>query len=320
MIRPWLYPALLVLIVGMHLMPPLPSDAQSEPVAYEVISPQAVNARACARLDCAVVLVFEPGTVLTSTGSAYGDTVAGSDRWIQVESQGQTVFVHQSLLEQGDTVSASATVQEGTTDGDSPDGVVEANIDRAFRLNTLRWTEHEIPGLSFRAPSTWATCEELVDDDEYWEVFEDTFGKVVTQQQRQFIEECIQAQGDEFATAVVDPFGTGTAYVYIAGWSDVTLTPRYVQHQFELGLVDGLGVEIVLSELVGMPAGDVVHIDTSLGEGIYRAVSISYTVIDAENDTTYTVELTTNGPDEEYYAPFAEAIADSMRLIDNTKD
>jgi hypothetical protein len=56
------------------------------------------RARECARTDCTVITTFVAGTLLTVTDWVQGDAVSGNDIWRQIDHNGQTVFVHSSLL------------------------------------------------------------------------------------------------------------------------------------------------------------------------------------------------------------------------------
>lgn len=284
----------------------VPVSAQSDtPVVYEVISGQAINARACARLDCAVVMVFEPGTVLTSTGTRRGDTVAGSDGWIQVEIQGQTVYVHESLVEEHEAEDAAVEP-------------AETGPARDLHLNTVRWTDYETPGLNFRGPSGWATCEELDADDEYWDTYEDSYGKVAVIRQREFIEDCLQWLDDgQYDQVILDPFDDGGIFVFRRYYPNVSLTTRYLQHDIVSYASDELGQDIEVSEVLDLPGGDALRLIISEGSGRERVIFMSYSLTD--NEYAYTAELVAYANDQEYYQPYIDALAETMRMVDNGK-
>lgn len=58
------------------------------------------NLRPCPRRtdDCASIVTLQPGTTLTITGDVEGDTVSGSTLWYVGTYNGQTVYVHSSLV------------------------------------------------------------------------------------------------------------------------------------------------------------------------------------------------------------------------------
>jgi len=56
------------------------------------------NARACEHTDCDVVARLTTGTSVSVIGSVEGANVSGNTTWMQVRYQGDTVYIHSSLL------------------------------------------------------------------------------------------------------------------------------------------------------------------------------------------------------------------------------
>lgn len=56
------------------------------------------NARSCPKRECDAVTVFSPGTAVSVVGWEHGEEVSGNDVWRLVLYDGDTVYVHSSLL------------------------------------------------------------------------------------------------------------------------------------------------------------------------------------------------------------------------------
>ena len=109
-----LWTAALVFQPGIMVRP------QDEPpvdtITFFVSSDQAVNARSCPRLDCAIVVTLEPDTEVSLVETVTGDAAFGSTTWMQVVHNGQVVYVHSALLSAADTQAAAAPAAVSTED------------------------------------------------------------------------------------------------------------------------------------------------------------------------------------------------------------
>jgi endonuclease YncB( thermonuclease family) len=76
----------------------------AQPVDYRPVTPQTwyitanANGRSCASTTCAVVARLAPGQEVRVIGEAEGDQVGSSTVWRVIEVDGETVFVHSSLI------------------------------------------------------------------------------------------------------------------------------------------------------------------------------------------------------------------------------
>ena len=77
---------------------PAPASAQSQ-TYYASAS---ANLRSCPRVadECQIVTQVGAGTALRVTGQTQGDLVSGSRIWMEVNYQGQLIYVHRSLVTQ----------------------------------------------------------------------------------------------------------------------------------------------------------------------------------------------------------------------------
>lgn len=77
---------------------PIPSPTEVVVITYYVNATAGVNARSCPQTSCDVVTIFSPSSALDVIGSEDGQVVAGTAVWAKVLYQGETIYVHSSLL------------------------------------------------------------------------------------------------------------------------------------------------------------------------------------------------------------------------------
>ena len=120
-------------LLAVYVMTPLVGSTQDTATLYIVNGDQPVNARACPRLDCAVIATIAPGTQLSVIETVSGDEVFGSSQWRRATYNGQNIYVHSALL----TLQAGADAAPSQT------------------ISTTGWREYNFYGARFMAPSGW---------------------------------------------------------------------------------------------------------------------------------------------------------------------
>ncbi|MCY4062701.1 MAG: SH3 domain-containing protein [Chloroflexi bacterium] len=81
-----------------------PTAPPADSTTYTVIAGatfytnQRASVRKCAHLTCEVDVILPPGTQITATGYTVGQKIEGDDRWVVLDHQGRSRFVHSSML------------------------------------------------------------------------------------------------------------------------------------------------------------------------------------------------------------------------------
>ncbi len=115
--------ALYILSLLIIAAPQSRSEAQSSTTYY--ITAATANARSCARTNCRVVTKFSKRTAIEVTGTTEGGAFQGSTTWLNVNYDGQTVYVHSKLASTtspsagNNTSSANTSTTTNTTSTNS---------------------------------------------------------------------------------------------------------------------------------------------------------------------------------------------------------
>jgi hypothetical protein len=269
------------------------SALSQEPTTYVVNSVQAVNARACPRLDCAIIAALAPGTLVQVTETVTGDEVFGSNLWWRMDYDGTEAYLHSALLEPAPDVNGDPPESEG--------------------VDTNAWVEHEIAGASILAPPDWQ------DATAYWTGYttEADSESVQATQQTVLQESPQQAANPDNHIILVDPLSVASVEIWVDySGIDVSLlaTKPFLEDR-----VESWDQQLISSQLVRLPAADVVRLRTQI---IYDDENPSLLYDDERliyylevDRVEYTINLTARQVIFEDLLPLLEAIAQSFNIL-----
>lgn len=263
---------------------------------YSVTAAQSVNARQCPRLDCAIVRALEPGTIINVVTTVSGDTVFGSDQWAQVEDDGVEMYVHTALI-------------SPVEDAAPPADIKEIDTSEIPALDTARWTEFTLARFNFRVPRGWIDLEELATDAEFLAGVEETYGNTA----RQWYEDAYaMIEAGIYDLILVELDVAGVLYVSHFDLENTALSPRYLRRVLESQVENAEGSELISSEIIDLPAGTAVRIESRIErvDGRFNQ-NYMYAVI-CDNDAFLLSLVVFGAGHAEYYAPVAHAIANSL--------
>ncbi len=78
--------------------PPADSSAHSVIVGATFYTNQRVGLRKCAHLTCEMDVILPPGTQITAAGYTVGQKIDGDERWVVLDHQGWSRYLHTSML------------------------------------------------------------------------------------------------------------------------------------------------------------------------------------------------------------------------------
>lgn len=222
-----------------------------ESAIYIVTSTQNINGRACARLDCAVLTTFDPGSSVVVIDSVEGASVLGSTMWYQIEFEGQAVYIHSSLVARESTESS--------------------NTSAVAAVDTSQWNAYQGSGFSIMAPSDWVG---FTADEAFIEL-------TVESAKMAGYANCTRCESNlrsymENSIVLTHPRLLGLTII---------VTPAFVGIDFDLhelqaflnGATFADDTTLVSSEIVEMPEGPVLRTQTRLGDDpIYGMVVYDY--------------------------------------------
>jgi hypothetical protein len=222
-------------------------QAQGTTTTYIVTGSQPINARVCPLLTCAVARTFEPGAELNVVDVVQGDAVAYNDQWLQVDSDGTTLYVHSSLAELLPEEEASSPPETGRPSVDTSD-----------------WITHDVQGFTLDTPPSWIDASDLLSDEDLLTQLATAFGADP--------ESYVQSVQDVLAGVdmyLLDMTTATSFFIWHEDMSGVPMTASLLNivltYQFEQG-----GAEIVSNEEIELPAGNAVRInmlmDTQVGQ------------------------------------------------------
>lgn len=134
--------ALLIISLLIAVTPQSASNAQSSTTYY--ITAATANARSCARTNCRVITKFSKGTAIEVTGTTEGGSFQGSTTWLNVNYDGQTVYVHSKLASTtppssgNNASSTSASTTSTTSTSSSSSGNVCSQYARPRNCDTAK--------------------------------------------------------------------------------------------------------------------------------------------------------------------------------------
>lgn len=124
------------------LAPIISLQAQGQQVTpYVISSTVGARARACPTLDCEELFRFEHNDEIGVLATVTGNTVSGSDEWLEVATETGVVYVHSSLARPLAGVAPHNAVLAGA----APAAVTQT-------ISTNGWNYHEAGEIYFRAP------------------------------------------------------------------------------------------------------------------------------------------------------------------------
>ena len=271
-------------------------DAQSTGSLYIVTASQAINARQCPRLDCGIVRSLAPETVVNVVGIVSGDTVLGSDQWVQIDDDGVQMYAHSSLVTPDDA--------EPLTDSEAAPATDIESVD------TSSWGSFEVGQVQFRAPRGWVDLAELASDADFLDGVEETYGK----ESRQWYEQSYQMIEDHvYDMVLVELDNAGVLYISHGDWEDVNISARYLRRLLETSLSSYGESELVSSEVIATPMGEAVRIEAVVerADGQHNR-DFLYGVI-CDNNEVYILSLVVfNDWDRDWYADVAQGIVSSF--------
>lgn len=78
--------------------PPSDSSAPSVIAGATFFTNQRASALKCAHVTCEVAVILPPGTPITATGYTVGQKIDGDERWVVLDHEGWSRFLHSSML------------------------------------------------------------------------------------------------------------------------------------------------------------------------------------------------------------------------------
>lgn len=105
------------LLVSITLGAPQKSAAQeTTPTPYYVSASNGINVRLMASTDAPIYMTLQPGAVVSVVGETAGESISGNATWFIVSINGETGFVHSSLLRpRSPDMPPPATVEPSTS-------------------------------------------------------------------------------------------------------------------------------------------------------------------------------------------------------------
>lgn len=97
-----------IISLCLLLLCALATSISAQTTPYEVVGSSRINVRSSPSTDAAVITQLQPGTRVEVTGQAEGDSVAGSTLWYSTALNGQTGYVHSSLVRPARAEAAAA--------------------------------------------------------------------------------------------------------------------------------------------------------------------------------------------------------------------
>ena len=84
--------------------PPTATSSVELTVKYVVETAGGLNAniRSCPRTSCDIVAKFRPGRAVDVMGPIKGESVYGTDIWLEIDFEGGSAFIHAELVGEAD--------------------------------------------------------------------------------------------------------------------------------------------------------------------------------------------------------------------------
>lgn len=265
--------------------------AQTAGSPYIVTAGQAINARQCPRLDCAVVRSLAPQTVVNVVGLVSGDTVAGSDQWVQIDDAGVQMYAHSSLVAPND---------------DEPVALEQA--EESAQADTANWTNYTVDTFDLLAPRTWIDIVELATDEDYLAGVEEMYGKG---ERQWYLDTYAGVQDGSYDLVLVEINSAGVLFLSHTEWG-MEVSPRYLREVMETYMEAGEGGKLISSEIVELSAGNAVRIVMDF-TNVSGSTSGQFTYGIIVDDCVYYLDVILFGVGtNEYYANIADVIANSF--------
>lgn len=263
-----------------------------EGMSYTVTGTETVNGRECPRLTCAVVRRLEPRTIINVVATVSGDTVFGSDQWVQVNAEGVEMYVHTSLV----APAAAAALPENS----SPS--IPA-------IDTSDWVSVQADDFQLLTPEGWTDVADLITDKGFMGWVQQTFGDTEVEWYHETYE---SVQANTLDLAMFEVRANGVLYVWHESLDSGNISSRALQRIVEAFLLDMEGSEIVRSDLTTVPAGEAVRVEVNLPrlDGEFD-MSFLYAVI-CDGEVHYLTLVTYQYDDREEYAGIADTIANNF--------
>ncbi|MBL8132979.1 MAG: hypothetical protein JNL42_14055 [Anaerolineae bacterium] len=291
----WVLAACIIMVVR--------AAAQSDGTPYQVVGSQAVNARQCPQLDCAVVASLQPDTIVMVVDVVSGDTVFDSDQWVQVDADGTVMYVHSKLVEPAE--SESAPLYE--TDSDDEESDVNRVISTS--IDTSAWIAYTDQRIELLAPRGWLNIVELAADTGFLNDLREMYGADFVDWIGDLSRDC---KDGVYVLVLTEFEGSGMIYVERKYWTGTSITPRYLKRLIETRNVTIQGANLINSELVRLPAGDGVRVVTSFSDELTGSITanIIYGII--IGDEVYYLTLAVQAEHIDYYADMFDAVITSF--------
>jgi hypothetical protein len=260
---------------------------------YVVTSSQSINARTCPRLTCDVARTFAPGDVLAVESLVEGDTVSGSDKWLQISEDESDIYVHSSLAEP-----IPAEIDEP-----------EANVHET--VSTSRWVEHNAHYALVVTPRNWMTREAMLEDEELIETLADWYDMEVNDLISEYEEEIAEST---FDLALFEPFDGIWFYVWHEDLNGSEMSIEFLKRSI-LSDINGMGAEVVSDEILQLPAGEAIRFHLRLYEDdrsrLVTSEEIFYIFLDSQH--IFYLDCTTTPYTFKNMEPVFDTIAQEFR-------
>lgn len=115
------------------------------------------NVRSCARLDCTILVTLESGIAVNILGQVEGVSVKGMTLWYQIDVNGQTGYMHSSLL------SIQSNITTNPSDVPNPageTGMVVRVIDGDTIEVSINGVVYDIRYLQVNTPERYEVCSQ----------------------------------------------------------------------------------------------------------------------------------------------------------------
>jgi hypothetical protein len=255
-----------ILLILMFFIIRFATASAQEGGSYVVTSSQSINARTCSRLTCDVARTFAPGDVLVVESQVEGDTVSGSDQWLQLNEDGSDVFVHSSLA-------APVPEMEKTTE---TEGVLTTETTELETVSTSRWVEHQAHSATITTPRNWMTFEAFLADEELIE----SIAEMSDLEPDELIAMFEQEIGVEVVEAadliLIEPFSSVFLVALHIDMDGAELGVNFLKRAM-MSQIEGMGGEVLSDEIIHVPAGN--------------GVRVHFHVVDDGSDSAATTEM-----------------------------
>jgi hypothetical protein len=279
----------------MWLIPLAVAQAQQNTTAYVVSSTVGARARACPALDCDEMFRFDQNDELSVLAIVTGNTVSGSDEWLEVSTEAGVVYVHSSLARPVAGAAPHTTVS---------DAEAEPALET---VSTNGWNFHEAGALTFRAPRGLNDAVEFYSDEEFLEDLATMNGE----DPDEFIANMNSMFQDEsFDAFLMDTNSGASIFVTHEDLDGMSITLNLIERVLTRHERDA-GSNILDSENLTLPVGGVVRLHlirtSDDRDSKWRAEVVIYAI--PIGDLVYYVEIALEPSLYEDYLPTINTIA-----------